>query len=319
MALRRDLLLGVIVLAALHAVLSFGAIGLFSRMAPEIERIIRANVVSLEACEAMLAALALTDGDEAERQLKAALAIASANITESPEKTLIATIQRNYRDAVKGSAGARRETLAAILALGQVNRDAMRRSDEEAQRLGNAGSWAAVFLAMTSFTASVVVIRRIRRRVVVPLGRIHDTLVAVRQGNLHRRCPTTGISHELALLATEVNGLVERIVKRSVAPTAAKSKDSLNRAMLLHVLDALPGPAVFVNARGDMLASNRAAIDLLSGPRAIAIVAALESCGRSGPALGDLIESVNKVGASEVWCCTLAGAAGVSSDARPST
>jgi nitrate/nitrite-specific signal transduction histidine kinase len=99
-----------------------------------------------------------------------------------------------------------------------VNREAMQRSDERAKRLGNAGSWAAVFLAMASFIASVVVIRLMRRRVITPLGKIHDVIVSVRQGNLHRRCSTTEMSGEIVMLASEVNGLIERLERQLTAP-----------------------------------------------------------------------------------------------------
>lgn len=305
MGLRRDILLGVVLLATLHAVLSFGAIGLFSRMAPEIERILQANVVSLEACEDMLAALAQGPREDTRRAFEAALAAARTNITEPSEMPLLATIETRHLEALSSYGPARDATMAAIVSLSEVNRTAMRRSDDEAKRLGTAGSWAAVFLAMTSFVASVVVIRRLRRKVVVPLERIYETLVAVRRGNLHRRCQLQGTSAEIARLAAEVNELVERLSGRAAAPTAGRTKDSLNRAMLLHALDALPGPAAFVSSRGDMLASNRAALELLSGPDAAVLVEALGRVGSDATVSPELIESATKASGADLWLCVL--------------
>ena len=58
MRLQRDFLLSVGILVAFNILLAFGAIGLFTRMSPAIERILQENVYSTDAAEEMLALLA---------------------------------------------------------------------------------------------------------------------------------------------------------------------------------------------------------------------------------------------------------------------
>jgi hypothetical protein len=60
MNLRREVVAAFAAMIVILLLTSFGAVGLFARMSPAIERIIQENGYSLEAGERMLASLALT-------------------------------------------------------------------------------------------------------------------------------------------------------------------------------------------------------------------------------------------------------------------
>jgi hypothetical protein len=75
--------------------------------------------------------------------------------------------------------------------------------------------------------------------------------------------------------------------------------------MLLHAIDKLPSPALFVNSRGDMLATNQKAIDLLSQSQVGKIMASIAECGPDGPKSDETVERVERVGDSNLWLCLL--------------
>ncbi|HSR52320.1 MAG TPA: hypothetical protein VLV83_15950 [Acidobacteriota bacterium] len=212
MELRRDFILTVGVLLAFNILLSLGAIGLFSRMGPAIERILQENVYSIEACEEMLSVLASHQGavPQPDRNgFRQALRRARQNITESEETPILDAIESRAAAALGGNPQSTRLLVADVRRLIRINRQAMESVDQEARRLGTAGAWSAVFIALLSFAGSMALVRRLSRRVLTPLLELHNTLESVRQGDPYRRCHFSDVPSELRTALKDVNRLLD--------------------------------------------------------------------------------------------------------------
>ena len=194
MQLRREFLLGVGCLVGFNVLLALGAVGLFTRMGPAIENILEENVFSNEAAEDMLVVLAKASRGVREpvdqEQFEQALLRARENVTEAEEIPVLAQIDARKEAAFSGDEEAIAAIGAAVSELVGINRQAMTKADERAQRLGAAGAWAAVVIALVSFGLSVVVALRLEKRVVDPLIELQSVLEAVHSGNTFRRCRT---------------------------------------------------------------------------------------------------------------------------------
>ena len=213
MKLRRELLLMIGALVLLNLSLAFGAIGLFVRMGPAIERILQENVYSIVAAEELLAELAGTGSahmsPEARVRVDESLRKAKNNVTAEEEHPVLAMLERSLPSAMDGDPGARRNAVTSIRQLIRINREAMRGVDEEARRLGRAGAWAAVFVGFLSFLLSVFVVVRLQKRFVRPLVDLHEVLEGVRQGDRLRRCRPSDAPREVIQVTQSVNRLLD--------------------------------------------------------------------------------------------------------------
>jgi uncharacterized protein YhhL (DUF1145 family) len=213
MKFARSVKLGAWLLIVLNLLMAFGSIWIFMRMAPAIKVIIAQNEVSLESCEDMLATLAkakpsATDGSEIEA-FRLALTNAQNNITEKEEPATINMISRNYQDAFAGDASARDRTIRAIVDLGTINRDAMRRADVKAQQLGYAGAWGVVFMATFSFMIGMIFLRSLKKNVMEPMHEIDTVVTAFRAGERMRRCSLKHQSRSTRKILNNVNELLD--------------------------------------------------------------------------------------------------------------
>ncbi len=302
MEARREFLLGVIVLVGFQVLTSFGAIALLTRMSPAIERILAENVYTIEAAEEILAVVAseeLRPDDAGNLQrFDKALQRLKSNVTEPGEEHYIEIIEHEGPQAVAGNAAAVISTVDALRELVAINHGAMRRAGAEAKRLGAAGAWAAVLLAVAGFSVSLIVARRLRQRILDPLAEIYEVLEASQQANRYRRCYTAGVPFQIRNLLESINSLLDR--------TAAQEKltpgsiDDRDRAVVLHLLERLSEPAAVVDQQGDIVAANQNALDLLNNPGAEEIRKALRQAPNTdSPPLWKVTHVRNAV----LWLC----------------
>ena len=213
MALRRELLLTIGALVVSNLVLAFGAIGLFTRMSPAIEGILRENGYSIVAAENIVAEFADSGAApltiDARSRVTLALEDAKRNVTESEERPVLARLERSLSDAADGDAAERRNVVAAAMKLIAINRLAMENVDREAQRLGDGGAWGAVFIGFLSFLLGALLVVRLQRRFVDPLLDVFEVLQGTRDGDRFRRCRAADAPHEVVRLAESVNRLLD--------------------------------------------------------------------------------------------------------------
>ena len=213
MELRRELSLLLGTLVCLNVLLAFGVSGLLARMGPAVERILLDNVDSMLAAEEILATLAESRSGElsaAERKrIDEALARARDNVTESAEIPVLRSLADRLASTTGADEGDRTPLVGDLQSLIGINRDAMMEADQEAQRLGVAGAWVAALVGVLSFGMSLLVLRRMRRRLVAPLLELHATLEAARQGERFRRCHSRGAPLEMRRVLESVNLLLD--------------------------------------------------------------------------------------------------------------
>lgn len=256
MRIRTEMRVGLGAIMALQIVTAVGAIGLLSRVSPGVAMILDQNVPSIQAAETMMGAMA-RNNPAARPTFHSALERAEANITEPGEKALLEAIRLDGDAAVQGDLAARARVLDALSELTRVNRTSMRRKDEAAQFLGTAGAWAMVVLGSLGFGLGMMVQRRMRERIELPVLRLDDTLIAARHGDQQRRCHQGKAPVELVRAADNLNWLLARLFERA---QVSEPPDPDDRAMALHLLDAFDRCLVVVTSDGRVVAMNKAAM-----------------------------------------------------------
>jgi len=229
---------------------ALAGVALLGRMAPAIGDILDENVATVDAVQRMLAALARGD-ERATEGFEEALAVAENNVTEEAERPLLETIRRESSPALAGDPLARREVVAALSSLGEVNEAAMRTADDEARALGSAGAWAIAILCLAGLLALVVGTRRVRRRLLLPLEELHGVLGAWVGGDPHRRCRPATVG-ALAPVLEAVNSLLDE------ARVGVPGRDVRVRRALGFLLE-MQGAALVLDSKGEVIAmSDRA-------------------------------------------------------------
>ena len=232
MELRREILLTIGALVLLNLLLAFGAIGLLIRMGPAIEHILQENVYSIVAAEGILAEFAEAGGAPlaaaAQRRVQRSLANAKRNVTEGSERPVIAALEAQLPLAMAGNAQVRAQAIHSVRELIRINRMAMRGVDREAQRLGSAGAWAAVFIGLLSFALSLFIVVRLQSRFVRPLVDLHAVLESAREGNRLRRCGLSDAPREVVQVMHSVNTLLDERLERLQRPAPSAPAPSSN-------------------------------------------------------------------------------------------
>jgi len=254
--LRTEMRVGLGAIMALQIATAVGAIGLLSRVSPGVKLILEENVPSIQSAETMMSAVARTN-PSAVPTFREALARAEANITEPGERALIQRLREHGDAAVRGDPAARAIVLDTLAELTEINRDSMVAHDVDAQFLGTAGAWAMVVLGSLGFGLGIVVQRRLRERIELPVLRIDDTLKAARHGDEQRRCHQGKAPIELVRAADNLNWTLARLFERA---QVSDPPDPDDRALALHLLDAFDLSLVVVTHDGRVVAMNRAAM-----------------------------------------------------------
>ena len=215
MRLAQAVRVGSWVMIGLNLLMATATIAVFSRMAPAITVIIDRNDRTLQACEDMLAILAMADPQgqltwPEQQTFRAALQRAKENITETQEPEALARVETRLAPLFAGNASARRQTVEAILRLAQINRDAMTLADRHAHHLGRNGAWGVVFMALATFLAGLIFLRSLTRRVITPLEEIHTVMNAQRNGDTMRRCTGVELAQDVAAVFTGINDMLDR-------------------------------------------------------------------------------------------------------------
>ena len=304
MRMRQQFRVSLAVLVGFQLITAFGAIGLLSRMTPAIAEILDENEYTIEAAHQMLLVLAgrafEPGGPATEQQFREALQRAKNNVTEPGEPEVLAQLESLSRAALQGDPLAFRATVEGIRRLVEINRQAMLRADLEARRLGVAGAWAAVILALAALAATVLVSRRLAGRLLDPLGELYEVTEAARQGDDFRRCHKRGAMAEMSRILESVNLFLDQRTAR-IAATAAC--DDMSRAVALHLLNERPRPCFAVDRNGQVTMANAAGLDALSGPQAEGLRQELSAAVSGGASAGRL--QVAPVRDAELWLCTL--------------
>jgi hypothetical protein len=311
----RELSLSVGALAAILVLTALVAINLLQRMTPALAEVLEENVNSMDAVGGMLASLATVPLSEAEaaaaarKRFSVALGDAANNRSEPEEAALIAELQEIETAALRGEPLAVLRAQRALEALGQVNRAAMQQASVEAQRLGIAGAWAVALLGMFGFGASLVVTRRLVRRIVAPLQEVERVLLAVERGDRLQRCATRGFRAHPHQLLCSLNRLLDASSQRS--GDGGSTEGSMQ--LVPWLLDAWGGPIALIDGEGRIFSASREALELLASEQGPALREVMSDIARGGPDAG-----LSIIQRSEAWALVSLASRARESDFKPS-
>ena len=215
MRIAQSIRFGLWLLIGLNLFMALGSIWIFMRMAPAIEVIIDRNERSLQACEEMLASLAMMTEDKAANEalktiFATALKRARDNITEDEEPVALKSINFGFSDAFIGNITAKQNTVSAIILLGKINREAMIIADQRARQFGYAGAWGIVFMAVCIFLVGMLFKQSLSKNLIKPIEEIYAVIMAHRSGDTLRRCSGSNLPRDVK---TVFNGLNEFLDK----------------------------------------------------------------------------------------------------------
>lgn len=265
MSIRKELFLLMGALLGVTLALAFGAIGLFVRMGPAIERIMAENVETMAATEELLAGFATGEALDGETQarLRSQLDRIEANITEDAERPLVADVRAHFDTALLGPGSARTHVALQLLRIGQVNREAMARVNDEAKRLGNAGAWSAVSVGFLGFGAGLLALGRIVTRFIKPLEDLDGVLRAAREGDTKRRCVAHQGPVELRRMAQAVNVVLDTRLHEGATPDPSDGVPELFDSAVQALLERVNKPAAVIGG-GRLQRANQQLLELLS-------------------------------------------------------
>lgn len=200
-----------LLLAVFNLLISFGAVWSLQRIEPEIERINRRNVFSLDACEKMLQAMAREKVEM--DKFRRALSKAEGHITEKGEKECLSRIRALLPGLESGQKEALDEAADKIAEISKFNKQAIQRAVHEAQRFRQAGAWGIVFLALFFFLLILYFGRKFHRELLIPLEELSAAVEAFLAGDTLRRCNTPFAGDEMKKLFRAVNELLDRLCR----------------------------------------------------------------------------------------------------------
>ena len=191
-----------------NLLLSFGAVWSLQRISPEIQRIYQRNVVSLDACEKMLLALAEVAVDQ--QNFLNALQAAENNITEAGERETVMQIKVLAGRISSGNIHDRRLLTKEIIKLTNFNKNAIIESALQAQKMRQAGAWGIVFMTSFFFILALYFERRLRQTLLMPLEEIATVMEERTRGDRFRRCNLPHAAKDTKKMLAAINDLIDR-------------------------------------------------------------------------------------------------------------
>ena len=200
--------IGVWMMIIFNLLLSFGAVWSLQRIDPEIQRIYQRNVVSLDACEKMLLALAEVAVDQ--QNFLNALQAAENNITEAGERETVMQIKALAERLSSGNIHDRRLLTKEIIKLTNFNKNAIIESALQAQKMRQAGAWGIVFMTSFFFILALYFERRLRQTLLMPLEEIATVMEERTRGDRFRRCNLPHAAKDTKKMLAAINDLIDR-------------------------------------------------------------------------------------------------------------
>lgn len=259
MEVRRDVLLGIITLVVFYIALSFAAVGLQQRLEPTVTTIKERNVVSIVSALEVLATL---DNEDASMILALAEQI-QTNETEDGEREIAERIWNIAQTPVYKGTDEYDQLIGDLEAIVSINRDAMLRHSEQAFRLAQGGGWVLITLAVIGLWGSWFIVRRLQRRIVLPLERLAETMEHGRSGTTRVRAYAQGAAYEIREAANALNALLD---DRSLHyERRRKSVSRPERNIVVALMENVPKPAWILNENGEIRAANQLGMETQQG------------------------------------------------------
>ncbi len=209
MGVERTVRLLFVVTSATLFVVTLGAVHLLQRLAPAAQGIADA-VDGIAASEEAIAALAAPGDPDAAIRWTDAMQRLDARAADEREREALAAARRHGLAAFAGSEPSRAAAVETLASAARSRREAMLGEAHAARRLALGGAWGAVLVGLAGYVASLLVARRVRRRVVEPILELDRVVSAAARGAAGRRCRPLEAPREVRALVGRVNDLLDR-------------------------------------------------------------------------------------------------------------
>ena len=176
------------------------------RLGPDIDNINSRNTQSLYLIDNMLIAEGNSDLDVFEKNLM----LEKTNITEPKEADNIAEIDRIYKKAFYGDYKAKKQLVAELAQLAEINREAIADYTTNVKKLSVTGMWVIAFMLFIVWSTGLIILNRLKNTVINPMKELVDVLDKVKKGNKLRRCPTIAPTNDFQKVYDGVNNLLDR-------------------------------------------------------------------------------------------------------------
>lgn len=195
-----------ILLLFCSTIISIAGIGGFQRLAPAINTINARNTQSLYYAEQMLTNIAThKDINKFEKFLNKS----KENITEENEKEAVENIEKMYKSAFSGNFKAEEYTIANVVKLTEVNRNAMIEAGIRAEKLKNIGIWIIIFPTIFVWIIGLALLKNLIKTFIIPLNNLKSTISEYKKGNKMRRCPKFSQESEFQSLYDDINLILD--------------------------------------------------------------------------------------------------------------
>lgn len=199
-------------LILLNLLLAWGAIGLFTRMEPLIEKSWHAEVATFTWSEELLLQIAklneLTWTPQTAKQLHEQVS-QRIQLSSPRERELLGPLLHSLHTPPAWSPQLQQELAEQLEPWVRFQRTQSQSSLQEAHLLGQAGAWSAVGLSLLTLLLSLVLLARIKRTLILPLEELHQVLEESESGHRLRRCHPRPSFSEMQKIQERINRLLD--------------------------------------------------------------------------------------------------------------
>ena len=196
----------IIILLICSTIITIAGIYGFQKLEPFISTLNSSNTKSLYYAEEMLSSISVKkDLIRFEDNLNKA----NNNITEKGEKETLDKISHNYKQAFKGNKRLEEETVDDIAEFSRINRAALERAGQIANKMKSVGIWIIIFPSVFIWIIGLTILKRLKRTFIKPIQELNDVISDYNEGNHMRRCPTYTISKDIQKLYDGINRILD--------------------------------------------------------------------------------------------------------------
>lgn len=219
MDFERKFFIGARILTFLVVLIAATSVVLLERLASSAREVVQSNTYSIKASEEMLALMAGVEafGEEAfSNRFSNALSDAKQHISHPGEEALVDTIGQNFKLLVAGdhSEQRRKKIIESVIALSNINRQAVIQADESVSFFSIAGGWAIVGMTLIGLFVGQKMSASIKTSAVEPMIEICRVLSDWDSGNYMRRAQTSKASGDFRHSLDIVNRLLDKAMSR---------------------------------------------------------------------------------------------------------
>ena len=195
-----------LILLICSTIISVAGIYGYQKLEPSINLLNSSNTQSLYYAEQMLTSISVKKDI---KRFEYNLHLASQNITEDGESTIIDQIASDYKFAFDGNKIFEEQTVNDIAELTRINRLAMEQTGIKAKKQQAIGIWIILFPSFFIWIIGIALLKRLDRIFIKPVQELNNVIFEYNKGNHMRRCPSVTYSNDIQMLYEGINNILD--------------------------------------------------------------------------------------------------------------